>query len=115
MFAWIALILSFAGIAINIFIYISDFIINREKELSNTVGKTCKKLMKKNDKPVCLSIIFKKNLKDGICPRTDCKGFSCSDSDHSFSAFVKSFVTAFLPEIVTALLALSEILKNGGN
>lgn len=110
LFAWIALILSLAGILINIFILTSDFISKRKIALSKANGQLCIKLTKIDGKNTCTSILFKKNLKNGICPRDKCIGFNCSESnDASLNDLLKILATNFLPEIAAFLIALNEI------
>lgn len=110
-FAWIALVLSSVAIIINVITLASDFHSKRELTLSKAGGQKCESLTKSDGKNICTNIFFKRNLKNGICPRDKCKGFNCGESnDVSLNGFLKITATNFLPEIVAFLLALNEIV-----
>lgn len=112
-----------AGIKLlfNLIIFVIKTINSRESDRINGKGKNCKYCQKGSiGKDICVHILFRHKMQDGVCPREKCGGFNSGNSlidDNTavtnipWLLSIKKFVDLF-PEFAVALLALNEIISN---
>lgn len=113
-----ALVMVVIKILLEMFLFIIKKI-NQRKILSLiSEGAYCKFLKKKNGINVCTNRLFYRKMKNGLCPRQKCGGFTTGDTEmddnievinHPLFLVLKKTVDLF-PEFAAALLALNEIL-----
>lgn len=115
MIAWLALIVSSIGLIFNIFTVLVDLLSRRKRTIIDSEGKYCTRYAQ--SQKICTHPMLSKLIcKSGVCPREKCPGYSVDDEhDVSLSAFLKMIGTSFVPEIVTFLLSLNEIINGGTN
>lgn len=118
--AYIALIMTIIKILLDLTIFIVKKINQRTSQTLNSEGVSCKYFHRKSEKNVCAHTVFKKNLKNDICPRERCKGFNTgkavvNDNTEIINSpqllILKKIIDLF-PEFAAALLALNAILMN---